>query len=62
MAKKLPFGGKIVLYDDICHTGIDEEALGRIYDAAIDTDPVYVVFTSDIDSQNPPPAARPSTC
>ena len=24
MAKKLPFGGKIVLYDDICHTGIDE--------------------------------------
>ena len=46
MAKKLPFGGKIVPYDDICHTGIDEEALGRIYDAAIDTDPVYVVFTS----------------
>ncbi len=46
MAGKLRFGGKIVLYDEICRTGIDERALGGIYDAAVDTDPVYVVFTS----------------
>lgn len=37
---------EIVLYDDICGTEIDEEALKEIHDRAIDTDPIYVVFTS----------------
>ena len=33
-------------YDDIAKTPVDEEALKKIYDKAIDTDPIYVVFTS----------------
>lgn len=45
-AEALSFQGEIVLYDDICDGEIDEEALQRIYDRAIDTDPIYIVFTS----------------
>ncbi len=40
------FAGEIVCYDDICRTEIQEEALKEIYDRAIDTDPIYIVFTS----------------
>lgn len=36
----------IVLYDDIIGTEIDDGALDRIYRTAIDTDPIYIVFTS----------------
>lgn len=46
VAKQFNFEGEIVTYDEICHTAIDEEALNRIYDATIDTDPIYIVFTS----------------
>lgn len=45
-AGNFSFDGQIVDYDDICHTDIDEEALDRIYGKAIDTDPIYIVFTS----------------
>lgn len=45
-AEALSFQGEIVLYDDICDGEIDGEALQRIYDRAIDTDPIYIVFTS----------------
>lgn len=45
-AKEFQFKGEIALYDDICLTKIDEQALKRSRDAAIDTDLVYVVFTS----------------
>ena len=45
-AKSLRFNGKIVLYKEICGTEIQEEVLQRIYDNAIDTDLIYVVFTS----------------
>lgn len=38
--------GRIVLYDDIIQTEIQEEALEKIYRNAIDTDPIYIVFTS----------------
>lgn len=33
-------------YDQLIGTGINETALKEIYDRAIDTDPVYIVFTS----------------
>lgn len=45
-AEKINFGGRIVLYDEICHTKIEETALQEIYEKSIDTDPVYIVFTS----------------
>lgn len=46
LAKGLGFDGQIMDYDEICHTDIDGEALRGIYDRAIDTDPIYIVFTS----------------
>lgn len=36
----------IVLYDDVVQTEINDGALDRIYGRAIDTDPIYIVFTS----------------
>lgn len=42
----LAYEGEVALYDDICTTPIAEEALLEIYQRAIDTDPIYVVFTS----------------
>jgi len=39
-------GGEIVLYDEMIRTEVDEEALKHIYECAIDTDPIYIVFTS----------------
>lgn len=37
---------EIVLYDDIAATEPDENALSYIKEHAIDTDPIYIVFTS----------------
>lgn len=45
-AKEFEFEGEIVVYDDICETQIDDQALACVRDSAIDTDLVYVVFTS----------------
>lgn len=45
-AEKINFDGKIVLYDEICHTQIEETVLQGIYERTLDTDPVYIVFTS----------------
>ena len=45
-AAELGFSGKIVRYTEILETPIDEKALQKVYDASIDTDPLYVVFTS----------------
>lgn len=45
-AKGFGFTGQIVDYDEICHTDIDGEALRTIYERAVDTDPIYIVFTS----------------
>lgn len=39
-------GGKIVLYEDIARTEPDGGALDAICRRAIDTDPIYIVFTS----------------
>ncbi|MCI9142112.1 MAG: amino acid adenylation domain-containing protein [Lachnospiraceae bacterium] len=45
-AEKTAFEGRIMPYDDICHTEIKENVLREIYERALDTDPVYIVFTS----------------
>lgn len=46
IAKKFDFNGMIVIYDQICYTDIDETALADIRSKSIDTDPIYIVFTS----------------
>lgn len=46
VAERMAFDSKIVLYDEICHTGIKEAILQEIYEKALDTDPIYIVFTS----------------
>lgn len=38
--------GEVVLYGEIAGTRADEAALERVYRSAIDTDPIYIVFTS----------------
>ena len=46
-AGELGFSGSIVKYSEILDNGrIDDAALTAIYDASIDTDPLYIVFTS----------------
>ncbi|MBQ4600057.1 MAG: amino acid adenylation domain-containing protein [Oscillospiraceae bacterium] len=40
------YSGKTYLYDDICTAPVDEAALAAIRDRQIDTDPIYIVFTS----------------
>lgn len=39
-------GGEVALYDEMIETEIDSAALEDIYHSAIDTDPIYIVFTS----------------
>lgn len=39
-------GGEAVLYEEILRTDIREEALEQIFRKALDTDPIYIVFTS----------------
>ncbi len=46
LANDFDFKGKIVTYDEICETKIESETLKVIHDKAIDTDPIYIVFTS----------------
>lgn len=46
IARTFDYDGEIILYDDVCGTSICEDALAEIYDKAIDTDPIYIVFTS----------------
>lgn len=45
-AEKLDFGGEILMYSEICETPEDEAALRKIRKAALDVDPIYIVFTS----------------
>lgn len=44
--KELSFGGDILLYSDIISGEENTQALEQIRSEAIDTDPVYIVFTS----------------
>ena len=46
-AGELGFSGSIVKYYEILEGGkIDETSLSEVYNASIDTDPLYIVFTS----------------
>lgn len=45
-AAKFETDAEIVTFDEICHTQVDDAALAQIYAKAIDTDPIYIVFTS----------------
>jgi amino acid adenylation domain-containing protein len=38
--------GETVLYQDASSAPVDDDALQAIYDKSIDTDPIYIVFTS----------------
>lgn len=40
------FDGEVLLYDDIFGGEIDEELLAQVRRDSIDTDPIYIVFTS----------------
>jgi D-alanine--poly(phosphoribitol) ligase subunit 1 len=40
------YDGEIYLYDEIIRTSIDDNIIQGIREVAIDTDPIYVVFTS----------------
>jgi amino acid adenylation domain-containing protein len=46
MAKTFRFDGEIMLYDEVSKSEIDDEALAAIRDRQLDTDPIYIVFTS----------------
>lgn len=47
MAREFHLGeGKVALYEDLAAGEPHEEALEKIYRRAIDTDPIYIVFTS----------------
>lgn len=45
-AKKLDFSGKLLVYEEIVETQIEEEKLKEISEKIIDTDPMYILFTS----------------
>lgn len=46
MVEKFGFSGKLYEYDEISKSDINEDALASIRDRQIDTDPIYIVFTS----------------
>lgn len=46
LAKEFSFDGNIYLYDEISQSPVDDQALDRIRSKQIDTDPIYIVFTS----------------
>ena len=46
MLLKLNYSGKQFIYDEICSHDIDKNMLDEVREKSIDTDPVYIVFTS----------------
>ncbi len=46
IARSLHFSGNIALFDEISASEINENALTLVREGQIDTDPIYVVFTS----------------
>ena len=43
---KLSFSGEILSYERLCEGAIDEISLNAVREKQIDTDPIYIVFTS----------------
>ena len=46
MAKTFDFTGETLIYNEVTDTAIDDAALADIRDKQLDTDPIYIVFTS----------------
>ena len=46
LVKQFAYEGKTYVYSEICTTPVNETALVSIRDKQIDTDPIYIVFTS----------------
>ena len=46
LVQNFAYTGKVYLYHEICNTPVNAEALASIRDKQIDTDPIYIVFTS----------------
>ena len=46
IAKDFKFVGELYLYDELIQTAVNEDGLADVRAKAIDTDPIYVVFTS----------------
>ncbi len=46
LVQEFAYTGKTYLYSEICNHPVDEAALASIRDRQIDTDPIYIVFTS----------------
>lgn len=45
-AQSLDYNGAIYMYDDVIKTPIDEALLTEVRHSSIDTDPIYIVYTS----------------
>lgn len=45
-AQELNFDGERILYDELASEPVNQEALLQVRERAIDTDPLYIVFTS----------------
>ena len=45
-AKTFDFGGQLLSYSDLVQSKADDAALKKVSQTSIDTDPVYIVFTS----------------
>ena len=43
---QISYKGKVLLFDDLIRTEIDEDCLASVRRKAIDTDPLYIIFTS----------------
>ena len=46
LVQNFAYNGKVYLYNEICNTPVNKDALSAIRDRQIDTDPIYIVFTS----------------
>ena len=46
LVRQFAYEGKTYIYSEICNTPVNEAALAAIRDRQIDTDPIYIVFTS----------------
>lgn len=46
LADRLEFSGAVLMYDALVREPVNDEALGAVRQRHIDTDPLYVVFTS----------------
>ena len=46
IAKTFDFTGETLIYDEVTKTAINDAALAEIRDKQLDTDPIYIVFTS----------------